>query len=390
MSCWLVSVDIRGPFRMLEVFGLTRQAESIYRLMLAEPQLGVASLCERLELTDAEVRAALDELVTVALLRESREARGRLRVVRPEIGIETLLRRQEEQLVARQQELAVARTQVAEMVADYLETAGRDHIAPAQDGRLIGLDAIQAELEILARDMRTDCRAVLPGGAQSQASIDNALPLNADALSRGISILTLLQDSARHDPATLAYARWLTDRGAQVRTAAVLPPRMLIFDQRVAVIPIDPANTKRGALRTRELSIVRSLLAVFEQAWNAAIPFGAPLAPDAGTGLTRLDQELLKLLSSGMTDEAAGNRLGISARTVRRQMSALMERLNASSRFEAGLKAAQRGWLLPSQPGLAIATELAIRNGGRPTTPPISRLNRTTADCPNRCRRTAL
>jgi DNA-binding CsgD family transcriptional regulator len=336
---------------MLEVFGLSKQAESIYRLMLAEPQLGVASLCERLELTDAQVRAALDELVTVALLRESREVQGRLRVVRPEIGIETLLRRQEEQLVARQQELAVARTQVAEMVADYLEIAGRSHIAPAQDGRLIGLDAIQAELEILARDMRTDCLAVLPGGAQSQASIDNALPLNADALSRGISILTLLQDSARHDPPTRAYARWLTDRGAQVRTAAVLPPRMLIFDRRVAVIPIDPANTKGGALRTREVSIVRSLLAVFDQAWNAAIPFGAPLALDAGTGLTRLDQELLKLLSSGMTDEAAGNRLGISARTVRRQMSALMERLNASSRFEAGLKAAQRGWLLQSQPG---------------------------------------
>ncbi|MFB6613075.1 hypothetical protein ACFCV9_02420 [Streptomyces sp. NPDC056367] len=46
-----------------------------------------------------------------------------------------------------------------------------------------------------------------------------------------------------------------------------------------------------------------------------------------------------------MTDEAAGKPLGVSLRTVRRQMSALMERLNASSRFEAGLKAAQQGWL---------------------------------------------
>lgn len=46
-----------------------------------------------------------------------------------------------------------------------------------------------------------------------------------------------------------------------------------------------------------------------------------------------------------MTDENAGKRLGISLRTVRRQMASLMERLNASSRFEAGLKAAQSGWL---------------------------------------------
>lgn len=46
-----------------------------------------------------------------------------------------------------------------------------------------------------------------------------------------------------------------------------------------------------------------------------------------------------------MTDETAGKRLGLSLRTVRRQMAGLMERLDATSRFEAGLKAAQRGWL---------------------------------------------
>jgi DNA-binding NarL/FixJ family response regulator len=57
------------------------------------------------------------------------------------------------------------------------------------------------------------------------------------------------------------------------------------------------------------------------------------------------ERELLLPLAKGMTDEAAAKRLGVSLRTVRRQMAALMERLGASSRFEAGLKAAQRGWL---------------------------------------------
>lgn len=152
-------------------------------------------------------------------------------------------------------------------------------------------------------------------------------------------MMTLLQDSAHHDPATHAHARWLTDLGAQARTATVLPLRMLIFDRPVAVMPIDAANTRLGALCTTEPAIVGSMLAVFEQAWNAAIPFrAAPRADDPDTGLTRLDRELVRLLSTGMTDETAGNRLGISARAVRRQMAALMERLNASSRFEAGLK----------------------------------------------------
>ncbi|MFB7677681.1 LuxR C-terminal-related transcriptional regulator [Kitasatospora purpeofusca] len=38
-------------------------------------------------------------------------------------------------------------------------------------------------------------------------------------------------------------------------------------------------------------------------------------------------------------------RLGFSTRTVSRHMTAIMERLNATSRFEAGLKAAQQDWL---------------------------------------------
>ena len=53
----------------------------------------------------------------------------------------------------------------------------------------------------------------------------------------------------------------------------------------------------------------------------------------------------MKLLAAGLTDEAAAARLNISHRTARRLMAGLMERLGARSRFEAGLKAAQRGWL---------------------------------------------
>lgn len=140
--------------------------------MLAEPHLGVAGICGRLGLADSEVRAAFDELVRFAPTRESRENPGSLRVVRPEVGLETLLRRHEEQLAARKQELANARTQIAEMVAEYLDPDTPQPSGPTR--RLLGLDAIQAELEILAQEMTTDCLSILPGGAQSQASIDHA------------------------------------------------------------------------------------------------------------------------------------------------------------------------------------------------------------------------
>jgi DNA-binding CsgD family transcriptional regulator len=164
-------------------------------------------------------------------------------------------------------------------------------------------------------------------------------------MSRGVSLLTLYQDSVRNAPATFAYARWMTDEGGMVRTCPALPPRLLVFDREVAVVPIDPTNTRLGALCTREPGIVASLTALFEQTWQTAVPLGADQPQDTCTGLTPGEKELLKLLASGLTDEAAGKRLGISLRTVRRQMAALMERLGAASRFEAGLRAAQRGWL---------------------------------------------
>ncbi|MFI8393053.1 LuxR C-terminal-related transcriptional regulator [Streptomyces sp. NPDC085540] len=185
----------------------------------------------------------------------------------------------------------------------------------------------------------------MPGGALSEAGLEASRPLDRRALARGVEMRSIYQDSARNDPATLAYARWLTGEGGQVRTTPLLPPRLLIFDRSTSLVPIDPTNSRLGALCTTAPGIVASLLTLFEQTWNSAVPLDADRPRPADSKPNTGELELLRLLASGMTDEAAGKRLGVSLRTVRRQMSALMERLNASSRFEAGLKAAQQGWL---------------------------------------------
>lgn len=120
---------------------------------------------------------------------------------------------------------------------------------------------------------------------------------------------------------------------------------MLIFDRRTAVIPIDPENTRLGALCTTETGIVQSMVSIFEIVWNTAVPLDSRVREDTATCLTSLDRQILLMLGKGLTDEAVASRLGVSGRTVRRQVASLMERLNASSRFEAGLKASQRGWV---------------------------------------------
>ncbi|MFI9319657.1 helix-turn-helix domain-containing protein [Kitasatospora aureofaciens] len=330
---------------VLGLLGLEATVAAVYETMLAGPALGVAELSTRLSVPESQVRDALDQLADSELLRPSRDAPGTFRVVSPELALEAALRRQEQELLRRQQELVAQRAAAARAVSEY---ADQRPLAEHEGSvRLVGLDAIQAQLEALARELSTECLSVMPGGAQSQASLDASRPLDEDAMRRGISLLTLYQNSVRNDAATFGYARWMTGLGGQVRTAPVLPPRLLVFDRKVAVVPIDPANTRRGALCTREPAIVANLVALFEQAWETAVPLGAdtPSGSEAEPGLSPVEKELLKLLATGLTDETAAKRLGVSLRTVRRQMAALMERLDASSRFEAGLKAARLGWL---------------------------------------------
>ncbi|WP_344441596.1 LuxR C-terminal-related transcriptional regulator [Kitasatospora nipponensis] len=328
---------------MLSVLGLEPETEAVYAALLGCPQADLSDLLAITQLTEPVVRAALDHLVDRSFARPSRDNPDRLRAVSPQVALDMIIRRQEADLARRSQKLAANRAAAAEAMASY------GHLTPnvPVNGteRLVDMDTIEARLEILATEMKRECLSVMPGGAQSQASLDASRPLDANALGRGMAILTLYQNSVRNDPATYAYAKWLTDSGGEVRTAPVLPPRMLLFDREVALVPIDPGNTRAGALCTREPGIVASLASIYDQAWDTAVPLGAAATRDTNTGLAQGETELLALLAGGMTDEAAAKRLGIGLRTVRRHMAGIMERLDAGSRFEAGIKAAQRGWL---------------------------------------------
>jgi DNA-binding NarL/FixJ family response regulator len=88
---------------------------------------------------------------------------------------------------------------------------------------------------------------------------------------------------------------------------------------------------------------VAALVRLFELLWEQACPLPRwrPEDPVATTGA--LDVELLRLLATGMKDEAIARDLGISLRTLGRRMATLLERLGARTRFQAGLQSARKG-----------------------------------------------
>ncbi|WP_233289332.1 helix-turn-helix transcriptional regulator [Kitasatospora sp. MBT63] len=274
----------------------------------------------------------------LTLVRVSAECPGQMRAVSPEIGLAGILAGQEADLAARQAQLATSRAAVSRMVAE------RASHRTNHGERLLGIDAIHHRLERMGHCATTEILSSQPGNQRPEDLLASR-PADTEALGRGITMRTLYQSAVRNQPHVTAYAHWLLSRGSEVRTIPATPQRLVIVDRAQALVPIDPADNRQGALYVTEPGILAALLDLFEQAWNTAVPLGAASPEDPRTSLTPTERELLRLLSSGLTDDAAGQRLGISSRTVGRHMSSIMERLGASSRFEAGIKAAHRGWL---------------------------------------------
>lgn len=126
---------------------------------------------------------------------------------------------------------------------------------------------------------------------------------------------TVFVESVRSDSTTMVYARRLDGTGAEVRTAPVLPLRMIVYDRRVAVLPSDPDDSAKGAIVLRGTGVIVALVALFEQVWSTADPVCEQVRADED-GLRPAEQELLRQLAAGATDEAAARRPGVFLRTV--------------------------------------------------------------------------
>lgn len=334
---------------MLHVFGISDRAESVYRVMLANPNMGVDELATRLSVTADEVRSSFDELARAALLRPSLDTPDQWRAVSPEAGLEAVLARQQAELVQQQNRIEEARAAAAALMAEY--TKLRPGWQYAEVEQLVGLAAVRQRIQELVPKVHSEMLSFAPDGAQSTDTVDAATPLDRNLLERGVRFRNIYLDSIRNDAKTLAYARWQAELGGEIRTVPALPMRMIVYDRELGIVPIDVEDTSAGAVLIQGPGLIAALIALFDEVWAKATPLAAVKRPRAKGGEGDMpnsqERELLRLLAQGLTDELVSRRLGVSVRTMRRIAADLMERLGARSRFQAGALAVARGWLEP-------------------------------------------
>ncbi|MCI2423245.1 LuxR C-terminal-related transcriptional regulator [Saccharopolyspora sp. K220] len=165
-------------------------------------------------------------------------------------------------------------------------------------------------------------------------------PIDRDNVRRGVQYRVIVPDPARTAPGLAIRLAELTLAGAATRTVPVVPVDALVIDRSLVLLA-----SGSGATALRLPSVITTTVELFERVWCAAVPLTTVDQPDTAP-LHARERALLALLSAGLTDTAAAARLNISVRTVRRVVADVMSQLGARSRFQAGVKAAERGWLM--------------------------------------------
>lgn len=312
--------------------GVSAFEELVYRAILQQPDAGAGGWALLTGTTPAELREACNRLLSLGLLQPP-DSMGGLRAVDPRVAIRALIRRRETE------------SELLASTAEEMATAYEAGLLREEPSRLIevasGEGAIAARLEeMYARAEHEVCLFDTPPYLAPPAP---QVDLQADLLKRGIVSRGIYAASALEDPNTLSRAWNMVELGEQARVLPSVPLKLLVVDGRRALLPL--TSSEAGgycAVVVWHSAVTEALQKLFELAWQQATPLGRP----AGNGeLSEDEQALTRLLAAGLKDEAVARHLGISLRTLRRRVSDLQERLGAASRFQLGLRAAQRGWL---------------------------------------------
>lgn len=315
-----------------DTLGLADGAETAYRMMLRGRSWTAAGLGDRLGWPVGQVEDVLAALVGEGLVADSAERPGAVRAVEPCVALPALAGRR-----GRGDDAEEPVTPDTATVARFVAGARRPIGGPGPHVAFAGADDATAYLERMASTVTGEIVFLVPGW--QTGAHEFAKHIAEAALRRGATLRHIWAASVLEVPQAAEFAAWLTARWAPPRIADHVPLRATLVDGATAIL----ADTNRTGL-VRATTTLNTLTHMADRLWGAATPApttrgsrGKPASTD-----TR-NQLVLRLLADGLTDDAIARRIGVSVRTIRNDVAGTMTRLQARSRFQAGVRAVQLG-----------------------------------------------
>lgn len=319
---------------MLDGIDLSASGAEVYQVLLDAPATSLPELRE--QCAGHVVESALAELETIGLVSRLPGMPPRYTAAPPDLAVEALVRSREEQL--QRTRLDISR------LTDRYQAAHRGTRAQDVVEVVTTPTAILHRFEQVQWSARDQVRSF-----DRPPYVGNPLegnPLETKLLAAGVRYRTVYQTDSFALPGRPELLRELTAQGEQARVGARVPVKMSIADDQLGILPLELPGMADCCVIVHASSLLDSLIALFEQVWERAVPIHADGAlPDTDASPSHEDAALLGLLAAGLTDAAIARQLGTHQRTVQRRVRGLLDRLDASSRFQAGLQAVRHGWL---------------------------------------------
>lgn len=319
---------------------LPTEAMTVYESLIDRAASNMEELTGALGMPKAQLQQALETLENKGLIGRVPGSGARYRAIAPEIALEVLL-------LQREEEIKRARRHAEQLSIRFQRAAaGQD---PAELVEiLVGVPAIRQRWEQLHQGARHEVRGIDKPPYTVPQPESPAQHVEHEMLQRGVKY-RIIYDSSGLD----GFHRWKDDlefsisRGEHARVLNNAPTKLVIFDDRYAMIPLQAAPaTIVSMILVHRSGLLEALCALFESLWQQALPLAVGSAgPSDPDRPTPDEARLLALLVTGVQDEVIAKQLGMSYRTFQRRLHDLMSRLGAETRFQAGLRAGLRGWI---------------------------------------------
>lgn len=330
----------------LAVLGLDDTSEQLYRRVLRDQGRTAGVYAARLNAPQPDIERAAEALRARHLVRISED--GEIRADHPRAGLERILSSEEAQLATRRRELARLRDAIDGYAGDHRagQEAAEAGPAPREYVDAAGLVGV---MEHLAASTSGTVRVTHP---DAPVHGPGAQPVLRSLVEDGRGLLGLYEFDGVQSRG-LEVAEWAAV-GEQQRLATQLPCEFVCYGTDVVLAATDWGRDGGQYVVLRDPVVIRAFVELFDRLWMTSV--GVEEGVDASS------ERLVALMEAGLKDEAIARVLGVSLRTVRRRIAALMEECHVDTRFQLAVKLTERG-LVHSGPSSERGHGGSLRNG---------------------------
>ncbi len=152
-------------------------------------------------------------------------------------------------------------------------------------------------------------------------------------------------DTLLGEPLLPRVMGWRAASGEEQRVTPGMRLTCMANDTGLSLVDLKDENGGPHGLMISDSAFSKAILDVCRWAWPIGVPWRQGTTSDPAESGTPQSQTILQMMAAGASDAAIARHLGVSQRTVERRIRAIMDQLNTTTRFQAGVLAARQNLL---------------------------------------------